>query len=106
MCAPYLGEEVLEVGAGHGDFTGRLAEGRFVTATDLSKRCVERLEARYGAMGNVEIRHADGADLPDEARFDSAVVINVLEHIEDDEAALRGLRNALRPGGHVLVFAP
>jgi glycosyltransferase involved in cell wall biosynthesis len=27
MCEPYLGDHVLEVGAGHGDFTGRLAEG-------------------------------------------------------------------------------
>ena len=106
MCSPYLGSEVLEVGAGHGDFTGRLAEGRFVTATDLSKRCVALLEERYGAKANVEIRHADAANLPDEARFDSAVVINVLEHLEDDEQALRGLRHALRPGGHLLVFAP
>ena len=106
MCAPYLGREVLEVGAGHGDFTGRLVEGRSVTATDLSKRCVALLEERYGAMADVEIRHADVADLGDEERYDSAVLINVLEHIDDDEAALRGLRDSLRPGGHLLVFAP
>ena len=34
------------------------------------------------------------------------MLVNVLEHIEDDQEALCQLMNALRPGGHLLIFVP
>jgi len=37
---------------------------------------------------------------------DTAVYINVLEHIEDDEAELKTIFNALAPGGRILIFVP
>ena len=106
LCAPHLGTEVLEIGAGHGELTERLIEGRFVTATDLSKRCVEELQARYAGMANVDVRHADIAALDDDRRYDSVVLINVLEHIPDDLAALQDLRALLKPCGRLIVFSP
>jgi len=112
MCEPYLGDAVLEVGAGHGDLTGRLLAGRRVTATDLSKRCVELLDERFGHDPGFEARCCDLDELLlDEhgnrrARYDSAVLVNVLEHIDDDVGALSAVRQLLRPGGHVAVFAP
>jgi len=106
LIRPYLGERVLEIGAGHGELTERLVQGRFVTATDLSKRCVEELQARYAGMANVDVRHADIAALDDDRRYDSVVLINVLEHIPDDLAALKDLRALLKPGGRLIVFSP
>jgi 2-polyprenyl-3-methyl-5-hydroxy-6-metoxy-1,4-benzoquinol methylase len=115
MCEPYLGDEVLEIGAGHGELTGRLLPGRRVTATDLSKRCVERLEDRYGDDPSFEARCCDLDELLAEddgvrtvrrGRYDSAVLVNVLEHIDDDVEALATVRELVRPGGHLLVFAP
>jgi SAM-dependent methyltransferase len=44
-------------------------------------------------------------DLPGES-FDAAFLSNVLEHIEDDVAALRDLRRVIRPRGSVVVFSP
>ena len=38
--------------------------------------------------------------------FDSAVLINVLEHIPDDSGALRVIYEGLRPGGTLAVFVP
>ena len=38
--------------------------------------------------------------------FDSILCFNVLEHVPDDEQALRGLRNELRPGGRLLLLVP
>ena len=32
--------------------------------------------------------------------------VNVLEHIEDDVAALRAFKDVLEPGGHVLIYVP
>ena len=37
---------------------------------------------------------------------DAIVMVNVLEHVEDDEAALGELRRVLKPGGHLLLFVP
>ena len=106
LCEPHLGTEVLEIGAGHGELTQRLVPGRFVTATDLSKRCVDELQARYDGMANVDVRHADIAALGDDRRYDSVVLVNVLEHIPDDLGALRDLRALLKPGGRLIVFSP
>jgi SAM-dependent methyltransferase len=38
--------------------------------------------------------------------YDSAVMINVLEHIPDDQAALAAIHDGLRPGGTLAVFVP
>ena len=37
---------------------------------------------------------------------DSIVLVNVLEHISDDDALLLQIRQSLRPGGRVLLFMP
>jgi len=107
LIEPYLGRRVLEVGAGHGTMTGLLAaDGRLVTATETSDRCARHLAARFD--GNTAVRVHCGASVsPAEVgRFDSAVLINVLEHIDDAEEALAELREVLEPGGHVAVWVP
>jgi len=104
---PYLGKRVLEVGAGHGALTDRLRRDAHVTATDLSKRCIDALAARFANDPNVEILQADVAALDAEHReFDSVVLVNVLEHIDEDALALAELRELLRPGGRLCVFVP
>jgi 2-polyprenyl-3-methyl-5-hydroxy-6-metoxy-1,4-benzoquinol methylase len=106
LVEPYLGENVLEVGAGYGELTERLQRGRHVTATDLSTNCVDGLRARFAGRPNVDVRHVDIAATADGRMYDSVVLINVLEHIDDDENALEKLRQSLRPDGHLCVFVP
>jgi SAM-dependent methyltransferase len=106
MCKPHLGTHVLEIGAGHGDFTRRLARDRFVTAVDSSKRCVERLSAEYEDAINVDVRHVDAEGLVDDKRYDSALLINLIEHVDDDLGVLTNIRDVLKPGGRVIIFAP
>jgi 2-polyprenyl-3-methyl-5-hydroxy-6-metoxy-1,4-benzoquinol methylase len=104
---PYLGGQVLEVGAGHGELTERLRRDARVTATDLSKRCIDELAKRFSGDANVEVLQADVAALGAEHReFDSVVLVNVLEHIDEDVTALAELREVLRPGGRICVFVP
>jgi len=106
LMAPYLGRRVLEVGAGHGTLTDRLLEGRTVTATDLSPRCVSILEARYAGDERVTVLEADVDDVPALGQFDSVVLVNVLEHIADDARAVRSLEKALGAGGHLVLYVP
>src|SRR5262249_12861284 len=81
MAQPYLGGEILEPGAGHGTVTSRLARYGKVTASDLSERAVDTLLDRFGGHNGVEVLHAgvDGAVAG--RKFDTAVLVNVLEHI-------------------------
>jgi 2-polyprenyl-3-methyl-5-hydroxy-6-metoxy-1,4-benzoquinol methylase len=106
LVAPYAGRNVLEIGAGHGDLTERLRTGRTVTATDLSQRCLANLRERFADCPNVEVRKADVTALSLRDKYDSVILVNVLEHIDDDVKALADLRSLLRPGGHVCVFVP
>jgi 2-polyprenyl-3-methyl-5-hydroxy-6-metoxy-1,4-benzoquinol methylase len=107
LIRPHLGAEVLEIGAGHGELTERLQREAHVTATDLSKRCVDALGERFDGNEKVEVLQGDVAALATGGRrFDSVVLINVLEHIDDDANALADLRELLKPGGTLCVFVP
>jgi 2-polyprenyl-3-methyl-5-hydroxy-6-metoxy-1,4-benzoquinol methylase len=106
LVEPHLGHRVLEVGAGHGTITGRMAEGREVVATDVTDRAVEVLRERFAGQPNVSIVHGIADRTTVDGAFDSVVVLNVLEHIEDHAAALADFREMLLPGGRVILYVP
>ncbi|MCL2585687.1 MAG: class I SAM-dependent methyltransferase [Streptosporangiales bacterium] len=106
---PHLGADVLEVGAGHGTFTELLsARAARVVATDVSERCADLLRMRFVNDERVTVLEgsADAAAGAGMAQFDSAVLINVLEHIKDDDGALLDLAAALKPGGRLILWVP
>lgn len=104
---PHLGDAVLEVGAGHGTFTEILsARGARVVATDVSQRCADVLRERFAGDERVTVVHGGADAVAGQPPFDSAVLINVLEHIPDDDGALRDLASVLRPGGRLILWVP
>lgn len=104
---PHLGKEVLEVGAGHGTFTGLLSTSSArVVATDVSERCAEILGTRFADEPRVTVLRGSTAEVAGLPPFDSAVLLNVLEHIEDDDGALRELLTTLKPGGRLILWVP
>jgi SAM-dependent methyltransferase len=98
------GPKVLDGGAGQGTMSSRLERLGFqVTSTDVSAAVVDLL--RENVMG--EVLEADLGELPfADATFDSAVLGEVLEHVEDDRGALAELARVLRPGGVLAVSVP
>lgn len=77
--------------------------------------CVERqLRPRVGAgyvSADLEPGKADRvldvtALAVDDAAFDAIICSHVLEHVDDDEVAMRELRRALAPGGWAIVMVP
>lgn len=105
-----LGERVLEVGAGIGQFTELFLDRELVVAIDAHSPAVARLMRRFGSRPNVIVAHGDIASDDvlglDVHRCDTVVCINVLEHVLDDERALANIRALLVEGGHLLLFVP
>jgi SAM-dependent methyltransferase len=107
LLEPHLGSKVVEVGAGHGTITEGLAHRhRQVTATDVSERCVAILQDRFAGQPNVEVLAGSIEVASTRGPYDTAVLINVLEHIQDDRQALRQLVSLLEPGGRLVLWLP
>jgi SAM-dependent methyltransferase len=105
-----LGRRVVEVGCGLGNFTRMLLDREAVIAVDIEADCVERLRRRYPNQPNLDALVCDAgtAAFAEVAYYrpDSCVCLNVLEHIEDDGAALRHMAAALTPGGTIVLLLP
>ena len=105
-----LGQRVIEVGCGIGNFTGLLLDRELVVAVDREEACVQTLCERYHGRRNLHALVCDaGTDaFRNLARFrpDSVVCVNVLEHIEDDAAALRSMAEIVVPGGVIVILVP
>jgi SAM-dependent methyltransferase len=107
LIEPFVGSRVLEIGAGHGIFTEMLAaRGERVVATELSPTCVKVLRERFAGHPRVEVVEGPIESATRLGPFDTAVLINVLEHIEDDTGALEQLVQELEPGGRLIIWAP
>ena len=98
------GPVVLDVGAGSGTFSNLLsARGFDVTSTDVTDEALEVLRTRV--CGAIE--RADATSLPfGPSSFDGVVLGEVLEHVEDDAAALRETARVLRPNGILAITVP
>lgn len=104
---PYLGSEVLEVGCGNGNFTSLLAHNcPRVMAIDLNEEYVRVAKNRLQEQSGVEVLVADATQIQWKSSFDMVVMLDVLEHIEDDVKMLHQLRDCLKPGGKLVVKVP
>jgi ubiquinone/menaquinone biosynthesis C-methylase UbiE len=108
---PFLGQRVLEVGAGSGNTTKLLCDG-----TQESWVCLEpddqlgeqlRSAIRSGQLPPwCQVVVGTLADLPRQQPFDTIIYVDVLEHIEDDCKELERATSYLQGGGHLIVLAP
>jgi glycosyltransferase involved in cell wall biosynthesis len=110
LMRPFVGRRVLEVGAGTGLLTRFLSTRERVLATEFDPEYVDLLRRTFADSPNVEIQPLDLALLAENHvprhHFDTVVCSNVLEHIEDDRAALDAMREVLVPGGRVILIVP
>ncbi len=107
---PYLKGRAAEIGAGIGTYSEKLRDA--VSTLDLvepapaqHQALVRRFEgdARVTVLGETAEQWAQRV-APNS--YDTLVLVNVLEHVLDDDALLRHIQRALRPGGHLLLFVP
>ena len=111
---PYIGDHVVEVGAGTGNFSRLLlAESPKTLALVEPSDMFEHLERNMAAVEtqtDVSFYHSifrNAADkIAAKQRPDTVIYINVLEHIEDDLGELEAIYETLAPGGRCLIFVP
>jgi SAM-dependent methyltransferase len=110
LVKPELGQRVIEIGCGSGNFTNTLLDRDAVLALDVDPDCIEQITKRFSNRSNLRAAVCDAVDLcSDEiGRFrpDSIACLNVLEHIEDDRDALSGMASLLPQSGVIVLIVP
>lgn len=94
---------VLDAGCGSGRNMVELARYGTVTGIELADASVSL--ARQRGVGEVVAGSVLEMPFADDS-FDFAVSLDVIEHLQDDLAALRELRRTIAPGGSLLLTVP
>ena len=96
----------LEIGCG----TGFVLHGVRASFPDVdavgSELFVEALGYASKRLPGVVFMQMDARHIPFRQSLDVVGAFDVIEHIEDDEAVLREIHQALRPGGTLFVTVP
>ena len=101
---PPEGARILELGCGTGHNLAMLGRFGEVEASELDQNARELASRRLGRL-------VEAAALPDlsvfpSGSYDLVALLDVLEHVADDAAALSAIRERLKPGGKLLVTVP
>ncbi|KEQ17607.1 methyltransferase domain-containing protein [Endozoicomonas numazuensis] len=103
------GESVLDIGCGPGLLVSEMAKqtgsGGLITGVDPSKPMLTMAEKLCRDQNNTHFQQADAETLPFEnASFDVAVSIQVLEYVSNVDQALLEIHRVLKPGGRALII--
>jgi len=107
---PYVGDRVLEIGAGIGNLTSQFISRELYVASDINPYYLHYLRSYSFGKPYLRVLEIDAGNPTHfrglEGQFDTALLINVLEHLPDEQSALRSLWSALEPGGRLVVLVP
>ena len=108
---PHLGDRVLEIGAGLGNFTGRLMARKMeYIAGESDPVYLHALGNRFLRTPNVTVCPFDPEKAEDftpwRGKVDTVLCVNVLERVADPAEVLASVRECLAPGGTVVVLVP
>jgi glycosyltransferase involved in cell wall biosynthesis len=110
LLRPYLGDRVLEIGAGIGTITGRLMGRRLdYVACESAPLYFHSLRNRFLRTPHVQVRQASpesAKDFQELLDFDTVICLNIIEYAEDPGAVLTNVNRALKLGGRLLILTP
>jgi SAM-dependent methyltransferase len=104
LSASQLPLTVLEIGAGHGHFTGvALAAGCDVTAIEMARASVDVLQRRFGSNDAFRVVLSEDGSIEDAGtEYSMVLCVSVLHHVPDYLAFLDTATGRLRPGGTLM----
>jgi len=107
---PFVGDRVLEIGAGIGTLTNQFIPRELYLASDINPHYIRYLQSYSYGKPYLHVVAVDAGKPEDftglNEQFDTALMINVLEHVPDEGLALRNLWSALEPGGRAIILVP
>lgn len=108
---PYIGERVLEVGAGRGATTSALYENQcqYWLCSEPDENLRQQIDELISQKELPACCHTTNKfilDLEPSCKFNTILYIDVLEHIEDDAKELFNASQHLFPGGYLVVLSP
>jgi SAM-dependent methyltransferase len=106
---PYVGQRVLEIGAGIGNLTAQLIPRLLYWATDINPLYLMYLEnvernRPYMRVGFTDAEKSES--YPKGQTFDTVICLNVVEHLVDDRGAMLNIRSVLEAGGRAIILVP
>lgn len=105
LVPPRRDKLIVDVGCGGGSMVADLGDSYSVLGVDPSETAIESAQQRFPDIeftcGPVQHALADR-----EEPADAFLLMDVLEHVEDDRALLLTLIDLLRPGGFILITVP
>jgi len=108
---PYCRGNVFEIGSGTGNISHFFIQGDYrITLSDTDTFYVDYLKKRFSGPNviSVDLVHENFYEKYEYLfqTFDTVVLLNVLEHIENDEQAIENCRQFLKTGGSLVVLVP
>jgi SAM-dependent methyltransferase len=98
---PLEGARILDIGCGIGAYVRKLQEfSSYVYGIDI-----EAPRVRQGKTGTLAVAVSERLPFADRA-FDMVLLNEVIEHVRDDRQTLLEACRIVRPGGHVVIYAP
>jgi SAM-dependent methyltransferase len=95
---------ILDAGCGSGILLDALeARGYQVCGLDISRRSLEQLDRPGRQLIEADLTRCEP---PEGESFDAILLLDVLEHLDDEKVVLRTLRRLLKPGGLAVVSVP
>ena len=107
---PFVGDRVLEIGAGIGGLTAQVIPRDFYVASDINPHYLNYLRSYAVGKPYLHIARVDAGHFEDfsllKGAFDTVLMVNVLEHVPDQQVALENAHSALEAGGRVVILVP
>ena len=106
---PYVGPDMIEVGAGIGTFSEFiLADPKVqrLVAIEPATNTLPHIRKRFENNSRVDVRPGYLSSHATSLQGDAIVAVNVMEHVPDDAQFLRDAFTAVKPGGRLLLFVP
>lgn len=104
VAPPRPDQVLLDCGAGTGRFALEMEAHCRVLVLDDHEEALRLLRARFRPEQVLSLA-GDAVPLPADS-LDYVTALDVLEHVPDDAAVVRGFHRLLKPGGHAVVTVP
>lgn len=107
---PWVGDDVLEIGAGMGNLARKLLPRRAYVASDMDPLNLAYLRNLFDGNRRVEVAEINVGEEEDfkglENRFDTVVCVHTIAQADKDVTAMANILRALRSGGRVCLLVP